>query len=81
MKLLAEETRTIVLYESPHRVLKALRELLEIAGDRQVSVSRELTKKFEETKTGSIAEVLSHFEAKPSIKGEIVIVINSKNGS
>ena len=81
LKLLAEEPRTIVLYESPHRLLKALKELREVAGDRQVSVSRELTKKFEETRTGSVAEVLSYFESKPSIKGEIVIVINAKNGS
>lgn len=79
LKLLAEEPRTIVLYESPHRLLKALRELKEIGEGRQVSVSRELTKKFEETKTGTVDEVLGYFENKPSIKGEIVIVINAKN--
>ena len=81
LKLLAEESRTIVLYESPHRLLKALRELKKVMGDRQVSVSRELTKKFEETKTGDVTDVLSYFEDKPSIKGEIVLVINSQNGS
>ena len=79
LKLLAEEPRTIVLYESPHRLLKALQELKETVGDIEVSVSRELTKKFEETKSGTVGEVLAHFEKKPSIKGEIVIVINAKN--
>lgn len=78
LKLLAEELRTIVLYESPHRLLKALKELSEVMAERSVSVSRELTKKFEETRTGTVVEVLSYFESKPSIKGEIVIVINAK---
>ena len=81
LKLLAEEPRTIVLYESPHRLLKVLKELKENVVDRQISVSRELTKKFEETRTGNVDEVLTYFEAKPSIKGEIVVVINAKNGS
>lgn len=69
-----DERRTIVYYESPHRLLKALNQFQEILGNRNVSVSRELTKKFEETVTGSIAEVMSHFESK-SIKGEFVIVL------
>jgi len=70
-----EEFRTIVLYESPHRLIKALEQFQEILGaDRRVSVSRELTKKFEETKTGTIPEVLTYFKEK-SIKGEFVIVI------
>jgi len=81
LKLLAEEPRTIVLYESPHRLLKVLKELKENVGGRQISVSRELTKKFEETRTGNVDEVLTYFEAKPGIKGEIVVVINAKNGS
>ena len=81
LKLLAEESRTIVMYESPHRLLKGLNELKEVMADRRVSVSRELSKKFEETKTGSVNEVLKFFESKSSIKGEIVIVINAKNGS
>lgn len=73
-----EEFRTIVFYESPHRLLKALEQCLEFLGEeRRVSVSRELTKKFEETKTGTIPEVLSYFNEK-SIKGEFVIVIEGK---
>ena len=73
LKLQAEE-RTIVLYESPHRLLKTLSSLIEIFGnDRKVSVSRELTKIYEETKRGTVKEVLDYFLAK--IKGEFVIVI------
>ncbi|MBC6399781.1 MAG: 16S rRNA (cytidine(1402)-2'-O)-methyltransferase [Ekhidna sp.] len=73
-----EEPRTIVFYESPHRLLKSLEQMREIlGGDRQVSVSRELTKKYEETITGSITDVLTYFSSK-SIKGEFVIVIEGK---
>lgn len=72
---LAQETRTIVLYESPHRLLKCLGQLADVMGpDRQVSVSRELTKMFEETATGTIAEVTQYFTEK-TIKGEFVIVV------
>jgi 16S rRNA (cytidine1402-2'-O)-methyltransferase len=78
LKKLAEEDRTIVLYESPHRLIKTLEQLIEYFGpDRLVSVSRELTKFHEETKTGSVADVLEHFKKK-DVKGEIVIVINGK---
>ncbi|SNS43611.1 16S rRNA (cytidine1402-2'-O)-methyltransferase [Ekhidna lutea] len=69
-----EETRTVVYYESPHRLLKTLQQFKEILGERNVSVSRELTKKFEETVTGPIDDVLTYFSAK-SIKGEFVIVL------
>jgi len=70
-----EEYRTVVFYESPHRLLKALEQIKEILGNnRRVSVSRELTKKFEETITGTITDVLTYFSSK-SIKGEFVIVI------
>ena len=70
-----EESRTVVCYESPHRLIKALEQFLELLGEeRKISVSRELTKKFEETKTGTIAEVLAYFKEK-TIKGEFVIVI------
>ncbi len=71
---LAGETRTVILYESVHRLLKTLRELHEAMGERRVSVSREITKKFEETVRGSFDEVIAHFEAKPP-KGEFVIVV------
>ena len=78
MKQLAEEERTIVAYESPHRLIKTLEQMVEIFGpDRHVSVSRELTKLFEETFTGPLAEVLQHFKSK-EVKGEIVIVIDGK---
>lgn len=72
---LAQEHRTIILYESPHRLLKTLEQLKETFGsDRQISVSRELTKIHEETINGTIVEVMEYFGAK-GVKGEIVIVI------
>lgn len=72
---LAEEQRSIIFYESPFRVVKCLKQLAEVFGEeRKVSVSRELTKKFEQTVRGTIAEVLEHFrEHEP--KGEFVIVV------
>lgn len=70
-----EEKRTVVFYESPHRLIKALEQMSEILGpERSISVSRELTKKFEETKTGTIGDVLTYFIEK-SIKGEFVITL------
>jgi 16S rRNA (cytidine1402-2'-O)-methyltransferase len=78
LRLIAEEERTVVLYESPRRLLKTLEQLAELAGpDRLVSVSRELTKIFEETKTGPLSEVLTHFK-KSEVKGEIVVVVDGK---
>ncbi len=78
LKLLAEETRTIIFYESPHKLIKTLTDLVIYFGeDRPVSVSRELTKLFEETIRGSAKEVLQYFESKPP-KGEIVIVAGGK---
>lgn len=78
LKKLSVEDRTIVLYESPHRLIKTLEQLIEFFGsERLVSVSRELTKFHEETKTGSVTEVLEYFKLK-DVKGEIVIVINGK---
>ncbi len=78
LKQIAEEERTVIVYESPHRLLKSLEQLMEITGpERRVSVSRELTKLHEETRTGTIAEVLAHFQSK-EVKGEIVIVIDGK---
>jgi 16S rRNA (cytidine1402-2'-O)-methyltransferase len=76
--LLAEETRTIIFYESPHKLLKTLSNFCEYFGeDRQVSVSRELTKLYEETIRGTAKEVLEHYTSKPP-KGEIVIVVAGK---
>ncbi len=78
LKKLAEEERTIVLYESPHRLVKTLQQIVQFFGDqRMVSVSRELTKIFEETKTGAAKDVLSYFLEK-DVKGEIVLVIDGK---
>ncbi|MES2458159.1 MAG: 16S rRNA (cytidine(1402)-2'-O)-methyltransferase [Bacteroidota bacterium] len=74
-KKLAEEERTIVLYESPHRLLKTLEEFAQYLGaDRQASVSRELTKLYEETVRGTLTEIKSHFENN-ILKGEFVICI------
>ena len=78
LKLLTEETRTIIFYESPHKLIKTLMSFVTYFGeDRQISVSRELSKLHEETIRGSIAEVLQHFEKK-SPKGEIVIIVAGK---
>lgn len=76
LKELCELNRTIILYESPYRMVKLLSELETHFGtERQISVSREISKKFEETIRGSVAEVKSHFESKEP-KGEFVVVID-----
>ena len=78
LKSLAEEERTMIFYESPYRLIKTLEQFREyFGGDRQASVSRELTKMFEETVNGTLDEVLLHFHAK-EVKGEIVIVVAGK---
>ena len=78
LKELAEETRTMVFYESPHRLLKSLEQFAEYFGaDRQASVSRELTKLYEENVRGTLQEIITYF-AEKSIKGEIVIVVGGK---
>ncbi|MCL5246401.1 16S rRNA (cytidine(1402)-2'-O)-methyltransferase [Cellulophaga sp. 20_2_10] len=78
LTLLAEETRTIIFYESPHKLIKTLGHFVEYFGaDRAISVSRELTKMFEETIRGTAQEVLEHYTAKPP-KGEIVIIVGGK---
>ncbi|MDT0620378.1 16S rRNA (cytidine(1402)-2'-O)-methyltransferase [Croceitalea vernalis] len=78
LELLAEETRTMVFYESPHKLLKTLNQFVEYFGaERPVSVSRELTKLYEETIRGTATEVLDYYTNKPP-KGEIVIVVGGK---
>jgi 16S rRNA (cytidine1402-2'-O)-methyltransferase len=78
LKALADEPRTMVFYESPYRLVKALEQFSEIFGpDRIASVSRELTKKFEETMNGSLHELVTYFSQK-EVKGEIVIVVAGK---
>jgi 16S rRNA (cytidine1402-2'-O)-methyltransferase len=79
LKKLAEEERTMIIYESPMRLVKTLNEFIPYFGaERQCCVSRELSKKFEENARGSLQEVHDHFNAKP-VKGEIVIVLEGKN--
>lgn len=78
LKLLAEETRTMIFFESPHKLIKTLSHFCEYFGeDRLISVSRELTKLYEETIRGTAKEVLEHYTDKPP-KGEIVIVVAGK---
>lgn len=79
-KALAEEERTIVLYESPHRLVKALEQIIEfIAADRLVMVGRELSKMHEQMVRGTATEVLAYFKTHPDkVRGEIVIVIAGK---
>jgi len=81
LKTLAEEERTIILYESPHRLVKTLHEMATWFGaDRQAAVCRELTKMFEETNKNTLAELAAHYEKHPP-KGEIVIVVEGKDAS
>ena len=78
LKFLAEETRTMIFYESPHKLIKTLSNFVEYFGEeRGVSVSRELSKMFEETIRGTAKEVLEYYTNKPP-KGEIVIIVAGK---
>lgn len=78
LQFLAEEMRTMIFYESPHKLLKTLTHFCEYFGEeRQVTVSRELTKLYEETIRGTAQEVLNYYSKKPP-KGEIVIVVAGK---
>lgn len=78
LKRLIEEDRTMVFYESPMRLIRTLKDLIEyFGGERQCCVSRELTKMFEENKRGTLQEVHDYFNAK-TVKGEIVIVVAGK---
>lgn len=77
-KRLVDEERTMVFYESPMRLIRTLKDLIEYFGaDRQCCVSREITKMFEENKRGTLQEVHDHFNEK-TVKGEIVIVVEGK---
>jgi 16S rRNA (cytidine1402-2'-O)-methyltransferase len=79
LKQLAEEERTMIFYESPMRLVKTLEEFITYFGENRIcSVSRELTKLFEENKRGTLREVADYFKEKP-VKGEIVIVVAGKN--
>ncbi len=75
---LKEETRTMVFFESPHRLLKTLDQFSEVFGQhRNISISREISKKFEQTIRGSIVEVIEHFKSNP-VRGEFVIIVAGK---
>ncbi len=74
LESLASESRTLIFYESPHRLLRTLTDLRTHLGDRRVSVARELTKKFEEVVRGTLSEVHDRFASR-SIKGEFVLVV------
>ena len=78
MEFLAGEQRTMIFYESPHKLLKTLGQFVSYFGpDREISVSRELTKMYEETIRGTLPEVLHHFEQQPP-KGEFVLVVRGQ---
>ncbi len=78
LQILAEEPRTMIFYESPHKLLKTLNHFSEYFGSqRTVSVSRELTKLFEETKRGTLSEVITYYTDHPP-KGELVIIVSGK---
>lgn len=78
LQALVDEERTMIFYESPYRVVKSLEQFADVFGpDRRVSVSRELTKKFEQTLRGTLVEVLAHFRTTEP-KGEFVIVLAGK---
>lgn len=78
LKILAEESRTMIFYESPHKLIKTLKHFVShFGGDRSVSVSRELTKIHEETFRGTLDQVLAYYEKK-TVKGEIVLVVGGK---
>ncbi len=72
------DTRTLIFYEAPHKLLSTLRDMLEFLGDREVVLARELTKKFEEFYRTTISEAVCHYEENPP-KGEFVIIIKGKN--
>jgi 16S rRNA (cytidine1402-2'-O)-methyltransferase len=79
MKALVGEERTMIFYESPHRLVKSLKELATfLGGERQAAVCREISKKFEETRKGTLLELAMHYELIP-VKGEIVLVVAGAN--
>lgn len=78
LQYLSEIPYSVIFYESPHRLIKTLEQLAEVFGaDRQASVSRELTKIYEETIRGSLVDILAHFNEK-AVKGEFVIIVDGK---
>ena len=78
LKEMEKETRTLVVYEAPHHLLKTLKELHQVLGDRSVTICRELTKKFEETRKSTLKEAVAFYET-AEIRGEFVLVIEGKS--
>ncbi len=79
LQQLAQQEHTMIIYESPFRLQKTLEQLAEYLGqDRHASVSREISKKFEDTQRGTIAELIAHYKEHP-VKGEIVIIVDGKH--
>jgi 16S rRNA (cytidine1402-2'-O)-methyltransferase len=75
LKSLADEKRTMIFYESPHRILKTIDEFIQIFGaDRPASISREISKMYEETVRGTLTDIKTHFETNP-VKGEFVVCV------
>jgi 16S rRNA (cytidine1402-2'-O)-methyltransferase len=81
LRALADDPRTLVLFESPRRVAGMLRELVEVLGDRRVALARELTKVHEEVLRGSASEVLEEIRRRGELKGEVVLVVEGAAGS
>lgn len=79
LKALAKENRTLVFYESPHRLVALLEDILEVMGDRRVACCRELTKKFEEVRRERVSEAIPHFKA-VNPKGEFIVLLQAAEG-
>lgn len=76
LQALTDESRTLVVYESPHRLVKTLAAFEDVFGsERPAAVGRELTKKFEEVQRGTLADLRAHYEAQPKVRGEVVIIV------
>jgi 16S rRNA (cytidine1402-2'-O)-methyltransferase len=78
LEQLKDEKRTIIMFESPHRILKSLEAILSILGNRQICIARELTKIYEEWIRGDVETVLSQLKKRKSIKGELTLIIRGK---
>ena len=78
LEVLKQEPRTVVLYESPHRLVRTLKEIREVLGEIQIACARELTKMFEETRHGSVSELIGHFEQRAP-RGEMVLIASPAN--
>lgn len=81
LEAIREEQRTIILYESPHRLLTTLKEIAKVLPERRVVLARELTKIYEEFLRGSASEILQTLDARSEIKGECVLLIEGEKGS